>query len=36
MEERKDKEPNKPRPVELSEKAKQNLRKMAEWRNGNS
>ncbi|MGC2383844.1 MAG: hypothetical protein WA631_12130, partial [Nitrososphaeraceae archaeon] len=29
MEERKDK---KPRPIELSEKAKENLRKMAEWR----
>ena len=34
MEELKDKEPNKRKPIELIEKAKENLRKMAEWRGG--
>lgn len=34
MTERKHEELDKPRPVELSEKAKENLRRMAEWRRG--
>ena len=32
MQERKYEKPDKPRPVELTEKVKENLRRMAEWR----
>jgi hypothetical protein len=36
VQERNDEKPDKPRPVELSENVKENLRRVAEWRRGGS